>query len=100
MFEAFFRDMGEKPANMSLDRIDNSRGYEPRNCRWTDAKTQARNRRSNRLVMLDGETMCATDAAKSLGIDPPSLWRYAQKTTETMQQAVDHYAAKRARAAS
>lgn len=93
-FEAFLRDMGEKPANMSLDRIDNSRGYEPGNCRWTDTKTQTRNRRSNRLVSLNGETMCATDAAEALGIDPPSLWKRAQKAGETLQQAVEHYAAK------
>lgn len=29
----------------TLDRIDNSKGYSPDNCRWVDAKAQARNRR-------------------------------------------------------
>lgn len=28
---------------LSLDRIDNNKGYEPNNCRWTDWKTQRRN---------------------------------------------------------
>lgn len=44
-FALFLADMGERPPGMSIDRIDNERGYEPANCRWADAVTQRRNRR-------------------------------------------------------
>ena len=44
-FNNFLADMGERPANRTLDRIDNDAGYGPDNCRWATRSQQQSNQR-------------------------------------------------------
>lgn len=43
VFENFLVDMGERPEDMTCDRIDGTRGYEPGNCRWATTLEQRHN---------------------------------------------------------
>jgi hypothetical protein len=72
-FENFLLDMGSRPENTSIDRIDVNGNYEPSNCRWADLKVQSRNKRTNRFYELNGLKMCMADWAKHLGISFATL---------------------------
>lgn len=44
-FSNFFSDMGERPRNKTLDRINNDLGYYKENCRWATVSEQNLNKR-------------------------------------------------------
>ena len=73
-FRGFLSDMGEKPSDRSLERVDNRNGYEPGNCVWATSQQQSRNTRRNVWVELEGEIMVLNDAAKKLRIAPTTLY--------------------------
>lgn len=45
-FEQFFKELGPRPAGLTLDRIDNNQGYKPGNVRWATASEQNCNKRN------------------------------------------------------
>lgn len=65
-FENFLADMGDPPTGYSLDREDNSKGYNKSNCRWVPLAYQARNTR--RVRLHEGVPM--SEAARRAGLNP------------------------------
>lgn len=68
-FVNFLEDMRECPPGLTLERIDNNKGYSKTNCRWATRAEQAVNKRNNRWILFRGELLCVSGWAKRLGID-------------------------------
>ena len=66
-FENFLNDMGIKPSKeYSIDRIDNNKGYDKENCRWTTNKIQSRNVRTNVIYSFKNEKRCISEWSEIL----------------------------------
>lgn len=74
VFEHFLADMGEPPTPAhTLDRIDNSKGYESGNCRWATMREQQNNRSNNRLIQAFGRTQTLQQWADEMQINQTTL---------------------------
>jgi len=54
-FKNFFDDMGHRPTSYTLERINNSMGYEPLNVKWASPKEQSLNTSRNRIIRWNGK---------------------------------------------
>lgn len=68
-FDLFFADMGERPPNTSLERIDNLKPYSPENCKWASNRDQVLNRSSTIVLFVNGIEMSMREACMTLGTD-------------------------------
>ena len=66
-FTNFLADMGMRPEGMTLERIDNSKGYAPDNCRWASRYDQSVNRQSNVWVEWQGQRLTVKQLAQATG---------------------------------
>jgi hypothetical protein len=88
-FDNFFEDMGERPEGMTLERIDNTKGYYKENCRWATCKEQQNNRRDNVWYEYGGERKTITQWAESLHMNMGTLWGRLRKYNWSIERALN-----------
>lgn len=67
-FQQFVMDVGKKPAGKSLDRIDNNKGYEPGNVKWSTPKEQNNNKRNNHVIVYQEITATLAAHCERIGV--------------------------------
>lgn len=78
-FATFVADMGERPQDCTLDRIDNAKGYLKENCKWSNKFEQARNHTKVINLHIDGETKTLAEWAAHFGIKYATVYVRYQK---------------------
>jgi hypothetical protein len=84
-FSSFLADMGPRPAGTSIERENNDRGYAPGNCVWGTLSTQARNKRTSRLLTYNGRTQNLVVWAAEVGISRECI----EKRIDNLQWSID-----------
>lgn len=65
----FLDDMGYRPSPYhEIDRIDNDKGYFPKNCRWVSLKKNRNNRSDNVRITYKGVTRTQQEWSEHTGI--------------------------------
>ncbi len=83
-YKNFLQDMGRCPKGLMIERKNNNDNYSPDNCIWASWDTQARNRRSTRLLTDGKVTLCLKDWAKLLDISEQKLRNKLTKNIKTL----------------
>lgn len=79
---------------LSIDRIDNNKGYSPNNCRWVTSATQVRNTRRNIIVNIDGERKTVAEWAAKLGVSPYTIYSKIKRKGIDPAKVIGSYSAR------
>jgi hypothetical protein len=87
-FTVFCADMGPRPKGWTIERMDNSRGYEPGNCCWASPATQSRNRRFNVTATIGGVTKTRAEWCRDYGISESTVRNRVLRSGWPLERAV------------
>ena len=74
VFVNFYADMGPCPfPKGSIERRNNSLGYEPSNCEWLPKRDQSKTRDIVHRVEYDGKTLTFEEWGKLMNVAPHTL---------------------------
>ena len=95
-FKLFYEDMNEGFVDgLTIDRIDNSKGYYKENCRWATYTQQANNKTNNKRFLIKGENVTIREISIKYKLNFVNLrntfYRKCKKDSEMFIKIIDGY---------
>ena len=75
--------------DLTLDRINNAKGYSPENCRWVTHKEQNNNRRNNKLITYKGEIKTLHQWCDVLGLCYAKVFQRLERLHWSVEKAFE-----------
>jgi hypothetical protein len=92
IFENFLTDMGEPfHSELTLERIDNDKGYESGNCKWATRIEQNSNFRRNRFIECNNQIHTLSQWARILKIHKNTLAAWIHKSNGSLELAISTF---------
>lgn len=74
--------------SLSIDRIDNNKGYSPENCRWATSTEQSENKRCNRFFEYKGNMFTLSQVSRSENVKYGLLYSRVALKNMSVEEAI------------
>lgn len=85
-FSNFYKDMGDRPKGMTIERVNSEDGYHKGNCVWVSQSDQTRNTSRNIIVSISSRLLTVSEISEITGRTYNSvnniLWKYAKRVNK------------------
>ena len=88
-FEVFLSEMGARPPNHSLERLNYNLGYFKKNCVWATTNIQCNNKRNNHYCLVNGERKTISQLSHEYGIKSVTILARLRRGW-TIERAITH----------